>query len=387
MLKEVEIHGYCDERFETVKEAFLKNFEDDLEVGASFAATIDGEFVVDMWAGYADTSKTIPWERDTIVNVFSTTKVITVLCTLMCVDRGLLDLDVPVAKYWPEFAQAGKEKILVRYILSHTSGLSGFEKKMRTKTLYDWNKVVNTLAAQKPWWEPGTKSGYHAFTHGYLLGELVRRVTGKSLGTYFREEVAIPLNADFNIGFSEEHDSRVAELIPPEFDLIQLAEWGFEPGSVAMRTLVNPAPSVKQSLTRAWRAAEIPAANGHGNARSLARIGAALACGGEIDNVRLLSSNTINKALEEQIYDTDLVLLYPVRFGLGFGLNSKEIELGPNPRAFYWSGWGGSILIMDPDAKTSFAYTMNNMIWKHGIPSDPRTVRLGNAFNKVLGTL
>ena len=386
MLKEVEVHGYCDERFETVKEAFLKNFEDDLEVGASFAATIDGKFVVDIWAGYADASKTIPWERDTIVNVYSTTKVMTVLCTLMCVDRGLLDLDTPVAKYWPEFAQSGKEEIPVRYILSHTSGLSGFEKKLRVKTLYDWDQVVNILAAQKPWWEPGTKSGYHSLTHGYLLGELVRRVTGKSLGTFFREEVAIPLNADFHIGFSEEHDSRVGELIPPEIDLKELAAF-IEPGSIAMKTLVNPSLTAKEPLTRAWRAAEIPAANGHGNARSIAKIGAVLACGGELDNIRLLSSNTIDTAIEEQIYDTDLVLLYPVRFCCGFGLNSKEISLGPNPRTFYWGGFGGSAIAMDPDAKTSFAYVMNKMFWNPGIPSDPRTVRLGDAFNNILDTL
>lgn len=387
MLKEVEIHGYCDERFESVKEAFLKNFEDDLEVGASFAATLDGEFVVDIWAGYTDAAKTIPWERDTIVNVFSTTKVMTVLCTLMCVDRKLLELDAPVAKYWPEFAQAGKEKILIKHILSHTSGISGFEKKLRARTLYDWDKIINMLAAQKPWWEPGTKSGYHNLTHGYLLGELVRRVTGKSLGTFFREEVAIPLNADFHIGLSEEHDSRVAELIPPEIDLSKLAEFGFVPGSIAMKTLGNPTVTVKQRLTRSWRSAEIPATNGHGNARSVARVGAALACGGNLDGVNLLSSNTIDKAIEEQIYDTDLVLLYPVRFGLGFGLTSKERPIGPNPRTFYWGGYGGSTIIMDPDAKVSFAYVMNKMVVKPGIPSDPRTQRLGEAFFKVLDNL
>jgi len=388
MLKEVEVQGYCDERFEPVKEAFLKNFEEELEVGASLAVTLDGKFVIDIWAGYADASKTIPWERDTIVNVYSTTKVMTVLCTLMCVDRGLLDLDAPVAKYWPEFAQAGKEKIPVRYILSHTSGLSGFEKKIRAKTLYDWDRVVNILAEQKPWWEPGTKSGYHSLTHGYLLGELVRRVTGKSLGTFFREEVAIPLNVDFHIGFLEEYDSRVGELIPPEFDVNELAAY-MVPGSIAMKTLANPTLTAKEPLTRAWRAAEIPAANGHGNARSVAKIGAALACGGELDGVRLLSSNIIDKALEEQIYDTDLVLLYPVRFGLGFGLNSKEMSqrLGPNPRKFYWYGFGGSVAIMDPDAKTSFAYVMNKMVMNPGLPSDPRTERLGDAFNNVLDTL
>jgi CubicO group peptidase (beta-lactamase class C family) len=388
MLEKVEVHGQCDERFEPVKEAFLKNFEEDLEVGASLAATIDGKFVIDIWAGYADASKTIPWERDTIVNVYSTTKVMTVLCTLMCVDRGLLDFDVPVAKYWPEFAQAGKEKILVRHILSHTSGLSGFEKKIRVKTLYDWDKVVKILAAQEPWWEPGTRSGYHSLTHGYLLGELVRRVTGKSLGTFFREEVAIPLRVDFHIGLSEDHDSRVGELIPPEVDLKELAVF-MEPGSIAMKTLVNPTLTAKEPLTRAWRAAEIPAANGQGNARSVAKIGAILACGGKLDNRQFLSSKIIDAAIEEQIYNEDLVMLYPIRFGLGFGLNSKEMapRLGPYPRIFYWGGFGGSIITMNPDTKTSFAYVMNKMVFDAGIPSDTRTERIGEAFRNVLDTL
>ncbi|GAH39702.1 unnamed protein product [marine sediment metagenome] len=158
MADKVIINGFCDDRFKAVKEVFAKNFEDGLDVGASFAATIDGKYVIDIWAGYADAAKTRPWERDTIINVYSTTKVMTVLCTLMCVDRGLLDLDAPVAKYWPEFAQAGKEKILVRNILSHTSGLSGFGKIVRAKTLYNWDRIIKILAEQEPWWEPGTQS-------------------------------------------------------------------------------------------------------------------------------------------------------------------------------------------------------------------------------------
>ena len=385
MQEEIEIHGFCDENFEPLKEAFAKNFEEGLEVGASLAATVNGKFVIDVWAGFADAAQTRPWEKDTIVNVYSTTKFMTIICTLMCIDRGLLDIDTPVAEYWPEFAQAGKEKIPVKYLLSHTSGISGFEKKITVKTLYDWDKIVNLLAAQEPWWEPGTKSGYHGITHGYLLGELVRRVTGKSLGTFFREEIAIPLDADFHIGLSEEHDSRVGELIPPEMDLSQLTE--LDPNSVAVKTLTNPLMTAREPLTREWRAAEIPAAGGHGNARSIAKIAAALACGGELDGVQLLSTKTIDKALEEQIYDTDLVLLYPVRFGLGFGLNSKEVPLGPNPRTFYWGGWGGSLVAADPDANTSLSYVMNKMVAEPGVPADPRTARLGEAFYSVVETL
>lgn len=359
MAESIEIHGHCEEKFLSVKEAFLKNFETDQEVGASFAATIDGKFVVDIYAGYADAARNSLWEKDTIVNVYSTTKAMTVICTLMLVDRGLLDLDAPAADYWPEFAQAGKEKIPVRYLLSHTSGLSGFEEPISTEDLYDWDRIISLLAAQEPWWEPGTKSGYHSLTHGYLLGELVRRVTGKSLGTFFREEVAEPLEADFHIGLAEEHDPRVGELIPPpEFPADSFKP---EPGSVMAKTMGNPALGAERSRDRAWRAAEIPAANGHGNARSVARVAAAMACGGELDGVHLMSLPTIEKAIEEQSYGPDLVLMMPIRFGLGFGLTSKEMPIGPNPRTFFWGGWGGSLVVMDLDARLSFSYVMNKM--------------------------
>jgi CubicO group peptidase (beta-lactamase class C family) len=356
----IDTQGYCDERFSSVRDAFAKNFENGLELGASLAVTVNGEFVVDIWGGYMDEAKTRPWERNTIACVYSTTKAMTALCTLMLVDRGLLDLDAPAAAYWPEFAQAGKEKILVRHFLSHTAGLAGFEKKIPPEALYDWDRITGMLAEQEPWWEPGTQSGYHGLTFGYLLGELIRRITGKTVGAFFREEVAEPLGADFHIGLSEEHDSRVAELIPPP---------ELEPPDVAMSELQatirekmdNPSMTALLSRDRAWRAAEIPAANGHGNARSVARVAALMACGGELDGVRLLSMSTLEKAIEEQAYGPDLVLIMPIRFGLGFGLTSKEVPLGPNPRAFFWGGWGGSLIAMDLDAKVSMAYVMNKM--------------------------
>ena len=355
----IEIKGTCDERFTAVKEAFAKNFEEGKEVGASFAATVDGKFVVDIWAGYADEAKSRLWEKDTIVNVYSTTKVMTVICALMQVDRGLIDLDAPVADYWPEFAQAGKEKLPVRYLFSHSSGLSGFEKPIDTDTLYDWEEVTARLAAQAPWWKPGTKCGYHALTHGYLLGELVRRVTGKSLGTFFKEEVAEPLGADFHIGLDEMHDPRVGELIPPQ--LPSEPVFKPEPGSVLAKHAASITLNALESRTRAWRAAEIPAANGHGNARSVARIASAMASGGEIDGIRLMSQATIDKAIEEQINDTDLILMIPVRYGLGFGLLSEWMPVGPNPRTFFWGGWGGSLCVMDLDARVSYSYVMNKM--------------------------
>jgi CubicO group peptidase (beta-lactamase class C family) len=276
----------------------------------------------------------------------------------MLVDRGQLDLDAPVARYWPEFAQAGKDALPVRYLLSHTSGLAGFTEPIPAEALYDWDRIVRLLAAQEPMWEPGARSGYHALTFGHLLGEVVRRVTGRTLGTFFREEVAEPLGADFHIGLAEKHQPRVAEMIPPP-DADLAAE--LEPGSLAAKILSNPAMSGAIANEPAWRTAEIPAANGHGNARSVARVAAGMACGGELDGVHLLSAATLEKTIEEQCYGKDLVLGLPIRWGLGFGLTSKELPIGPNPRAFFWGGWGGSLVVIDLDARLSFSYVMNRM--------------------------
>jgi len=373
----IEVQGYCDEKFAAVKEAFRKNFEANLEVGASFAATVDGKFVVDIWGGYADAAMTRPWEKDTIVNVFSTTKVMTAICAHMLIDRGQLDVDAPVAKYWPEFAQAGKEKIPVRYLLSHQSGVAVFDEPIPVEALYDWERIIKMLEKQKPEWEPGKHCGYHALTFGYLIGEVVRRITGKTLGTFFREEVAAPLNADFHIGVPEEHDYRVGEMITPP--VLKPGEPGYveiDPDSLIGKYMTNP-PVTDYNKGKAWRAAEIPAANGHGNARSMARVGAAMACGGELDGVRLMGLPTIEKAIEEQCYDTDLVTNMPVRYGLGFGLVSKDVPIGPNPRTFYWGGAGGSLMVVDLDARLSWSYVMNKMVM---VPGDMRAGQMANAL-------
>jgi len=382
MADTIEIHGQCDQRFSSVKEAFARNFESDLEVGASFTATIDGKFVVDIWGGYADEAQTRPWEKDTIVCVWSTTKVMTAICALMLIDRGLLDPDAPVAKYWPEFAQSGKEAVLVRHILSHTAGLPALDSMpLPEETLYDWDRVVELLAAQEPWWEPGRQWGYHALTFGHLVGEVVRRITGKTLGTFFREEVAEPLGADFHIGLPEEHEPRVAEIIPPP----QLGpdDLGYiPPESMLGRAMNFPVTSALVARERPFRAAENPAGNGHGNARSVARVAAAVACGGELDGVRLMGAPTIEKALEEQYYGTPQSFPLPIRFGIGFGLTSKEMPMGPNPRVLWWAGWGGSLGIMDLDARVSYSYAMNKM---SNMPiGDPRTVPLVAALYKAL---
>ena len=351
---DIEIHGFCDEKFLRVKEAFTDNFEQGLEVGASLAVTLDGEFVVDLWGGYTSYSKKEAWGKDTIVCVFGTTRIMTALCALMLVDRGELELDAPVAKYWPEFAQAGKERLPVRYIFSNSAGLPGFDEIIPFEALYDWNRIVEMLARQKPWWEPGTATGYYDYTFGYLLGELVRRISGASIGEFFRVEVAEKIGADFHIGLPEKHHSRVAEPVNAV-----VSPKDVESDSIAVRTETSILPWPGVYASNEFRKAEL-SANGHGNARSTARVGSILAAGGELDGTHFLSRETIEKILEEQIYITDNVLGRPVRWGLGFGLPCEEHPL-PNPNTLYWGGTGGSICIMDIDTKICVAYVMNQM--------------------------
>ena len=323
--------------------------------------------VVDLWAGTADQAGTRPWERDTIVNVYSTTKGMTALCAHRLVDRGLLDLDASVAKYWPEFAQGGKEELPVRYLLSHRAGLPALTDPLPKGSLYQWDTMTAALAAQEPWWEPGAKHGYHAMTFGWLVGEVVRRISGKTLGTFFREEIAEPLGLDFHIGLSPEHDARTAELIPPpplqpgeSTDLAQILS---DPRSMSFKAFViSPEDGEPDRVnSREWRAAEIPAANGHGNARALARVYGALARGGELEGVSVLSPAAIDGAIVEQASGTDAVVGRPNRIALGFWLTTPDIALGRSARSFGHSGMGGSLGFADPEAKIGFGYTMNQM--------------------------
>jgi CubicO group peptidase (beta-lactamase class C family) len=370
------IDGTCDERFGGVRDAFTANFDEGLDVGASVSVVLDGRTVVDLWGGSVDGTLAepgpTPWGRDTITNVWSTTKTMTALCALMLADRGELDPYAPVARYWPEFKEGGKEAVTVANLMSHTAGLSGWQAPMKPEDLYDWDLSCARLAAQEPWWEPGTASGYHAVTQGYLVGEVVRRIDGRSVGQFFAEEVAGPLGADFHIGLPAEHDHRVSRVIPPPpLDaLIEMAD----PDSIAIRTFTNPPLSAEQSWDEAWRRAEIPAAGGHGNARSVARVQAVLAHGGELDGVRLLSEAGCHRALERQIDGTDLVLGVPLRFGLGYGLPSPEAPLSPNEHACYWGGWGGSLVVVDMDARMCVAYVMNRM--GEGTLGDTRGINL-----------
>jgi CubicO group peptidase (beta-lactamase class C family) len=373
----LEVHGFCRPGFEPVQEAFVSNFEKGLDVGASVAVTRDGEFVVDLWAGDAD-AKGTPWAEDTIVNVYSTTKTMAAICVLMLADRGELDLYAPVAKYWPEFAQNGKEDVLVANVMSHSAGLSGFDAPT-PDNLYDWDDIVARLAAQAPWWEPGTKSGYHAVTQGFLQGEIVRRVTGRSIGTFYREEVAEPLGADFHIGLDSVHDERVGELIPPT---VALGAGAFDPKSIMGRTFGGPNLDGTEPRTRAWREAEIPAAGGIGNARSVARVHSALACGGSVDGVELMSKAGVERILDEQTRGTDMVLGMPIVFGMGFGLSDLTFPISPNNRAFFWGGWGGSLAVIDLETRASIAYVMNRM--EANLMGDPRGAVVNKAAHECL---
>lgn len=351
-----DVQGTCDERFEGVRAAFQGNLDAGLDVGASVAVVVDGAPVVDLWGGTTDTEGKVAWERDTLINVWSTTKTMTALCALILADRGELDLRAPVARYWPEFAANGKEAVEVRHLLGHTAGLSGWQEPMTEDDVCDWEVATTRLAAQPTWWEPGTASGYHAITQGFLVGEVVRRITGRSLGTFFAEEVAGPLGADFHIGLPPEHDARVVNVIPPKPLDVDL-----DPASLAARTLGNPLMRAELSWEDRWRRAEVPAANGQGNARSVARVQSVLACGGEVDGVRLLSPAGCDAVFEEQAHGTDLVLGVPLRLGMGYGITSDELPMGPNPRTCYWGGWGGSLVVVDLDARMVVAYVMNRM--------------------------
>ena len=340
-----------------MKTVFEENFSERGDVGASVAVTLEGETVVDLWGGYRDRACTLPWEENTIVNVYSTTKTMAALSMLLLADRGELDLHAPVKKYWPEFAANGKEKVEVRHFLSHSAGLSGMDEPMRTEDVYDWEKMVTALARQAPWWEPGSASGYHALTQGHLIGEVVRRVTGQTPGTFFRLELAEPLGADFHIGTGPEHHHRIGELVPPE--TAPGAE--VDADSIAARTFANPQVRAQASATAEWRQAEIPAANGHGNARSVVAVQSLAANLGTINGKRLMSEAGCRAIFDEQTFGRDLVLGVPLRFGMGYGLTTEMLPMGPNEHIAYWGGWGGSTAVVDQDGRLCVSYVMNRM--------------------------
>jgi CubicO group peptidase (beta-lactamase class C family) len=359
MTDPIHVQGQCQPRFEALRQLFAANIASGADLGASLAVTLDGEFVVDLWGGWADEARTRPWDADTVTNVWSTTKMMTSLTALLLVDRGELDLDAPVARYWPEFGAAGKSGIQLRHLMSYNSGVSGWEQPVTMADLCDREKTTALLAAQAPWWQPGSGSGYHALNYGHLVGEVVRRITGQSLGAFFSQQIAQPLGADFHIGLPASEFGRVSNVVPPPplpFDFSAL-----DPASVMFKTLSNPLPDASASWTDGWRQAEIGAANGQGNARSAARIQSVLAGGGEVDGIRLLSQRTIDRIFEVQSHGVDLVLGVPIKMGVGYGLPIAELPYIPEGKVCFWGGWGGSLVIVDCDRRMTFSYVMNKM--------------------------
>ncbi|KAJ9628720.1 hypothetical protein H2203_002622 [Taxawa tesnikishii (nom. ined.)] len=366
------VEGHCDPRFAQLKALLEEQLASGNELGASIAINIDG--------------KNVPWTRDTITNVWSSTKTIAALAALIQVSRGKLDPDSPVSKYWPEFAQNGKENVLVRHFLSHTSGVSGWEPPMTWEEIYDPKLSVEKLAKQAPWWEPGSASGYHAVDQGHLIGELIRRTSGKTMKQFVADEIAFPLSADFQIGALEKDWPRIAPVVPPPPAAIDFFS-KLDPNSVSFKTFASPPLDATRAHTPEWRRADMAAVNGHGNARAFARILSAVTLGGTVDGVELLTPETIDLIFKKQSDGTDLVVGIPMTFGIGYALTSGSMVQTapwlPSGRVCFWGGWGGSTQIMDLDRKVTFSYVMNKM--GDGIVGSDRTEAYVRAAYKALG--
>jgi CubicO group peptidase (beta-lactamase class C family) len=386
------IDGSVEPGFENVREAFEKNFANGSEVGAAFSAYHRGRKVVDLWGGIADPDTGAPWEQDTVILVFSTTKGVTAVCANHLAQEGLLDVEAPVVEYWPEFGKNAKEDIPVKYLLSHQAGLAWVDGELTAEEALSWEPVIEALENQHPNWEPGAQHGYHVTTYGWLVGELIRRVTGKTTGTYFREIAGDPLGLDFWIGLPEEHEDRVAKLIsmlPPSVSLETLRNPGDDPVAQMINSFLGPETMLGKALfapgfalsdqeiwnSRAMRATEIPSANGVGDARSIARLYAA--CIGEVDGIRLLSDEQVKRATTQLTIGNNTVLLnMDIQFGLGFMLPSSLINFG-GPGGFGHFGLGGSVGWADPDAELGFGYVMNRM--DLGLAGDLRSFNLISA--------
>jgi CubicO group peptidase (beta-lactamase class C family) len=404
-VKTGEVAGVCDPQFERVAEEFVRNFEERGEVGASVCVTVGEKTVVDLWGGSADPTTQAPWTQDTMSIVWSSTKGATALCAHILASRGKLDLDAPVVKYWPEFGQAGKENITVKMLLNHQSGLPALSEPLPPGAFYDWDAMVNALARQAPFWQPGTMHGYHALTFGWLVGEVVHRVSGKSLGTFFREEIAEPLGLDFWIGLPETQEGRIAPMIaadPPDPNASVAAFYAALADPKSLQTLVflNTAGymipdenGVFGYNTRAAHAAEIGAAGGVTNARGLAGMYAPLANGGSLNGVTLVSRDAVARmSAVSSANEVNAVLLVPTRFSLGYAKSvdnrhvpscTKDDNVILSEEAFGHPGSGGSIGFADPAASMSFGYSMNKM--GQGIGLNARGQSLVDATYRSLG--
>jgi len=373
-----EIKGTYNEKFAGVAESLSKSLDAGTDVGASVCVIHKGEVVVDIWGGYKEEAKINEWQEDTLVNVWSTTKTMTFLVSLMLHDRGVININDPVAKYWPEFAQNGKSDITVKNILSHTAGLPGWDVELKPEDYANWDFCVEELAKQSPWWSDRKQSGYHAISQGYLIGEVVRRATGTTIGQFFKQEVADVLGADFYIGLPESEEGRVSLVIPPPPSPELAAALLADPTSIAARTFGNPKWSEAAIMphNRWWRAAEIPAAGGHGNAKSVATVQSIIANKGDYNGKRFFSEKTNELIFETQAKGMDLNLGVDAHFGgAGYGLSSATVPLGP--ASCYWGGYGGSIITMDQDLGITVSYMMNKML--NTVVGDSRGGNIGIA--------
>ncbi len=361
------VRGHCDPRFRAVRKQFQQNFADHSETGAALAVTLHGELVIDLHGGWMDARHSKPWANDTIVCCYSVGKAI---CAILCwrlAERDALDIDRRAAEYWPEFARNGKAEIPFRWLLTHQAGLAAIRKPLPRGAMLDWDMMTGALAEQEPWWPPGTAHGYHSNTQGFLIGEVIRRVTGRSIGSWLQSDLSRPIGLDFHFGTKPEHDARTADMLPMQQppDLLRAPP-------NPLQTLANRNPPHIQSgpgsqNTREYRAAEFPSTTGHGSARGLARLFGALAGNGVLDGFPVLDPSTIGHMSQEQVYGVDYILGRPTRFASGFQMTMAERPLGPNPRTFGHFGGGGSLAFADPDAGVGWGYVMNQGRggWQH----------------------
>lgn len=352
MTNQIAINGFCDDKFLPFKDIFAQNFEEGLEIGASLCLTLEGEPIVDIWGGHADLEKTRPWQTDTIACVFSSSKIPTIICVLLLIDRGLIALDEPVARYWPDFGQKGKDAITVRQALTHRARVPGIAEPLPLDS--GWKPIVEAIAAEAPWFEEDTLC-YQPMTFGFILGEIVQRVSGKNFRQFLIDEFIAPMNIDFHMGLGDRADrARVAELrFARELPTV--------PGTLQHRVFSSFfGPEVEGGLWQSWpvQSSVNPSATGHSNARGLCKFATMLANNGRFNGKDYLSPDIIGQASTEQVHDTD-PMLGELRLGLGFGLDGSEFR-APTPESFHWGGYGGSWCFMDTTRKLAGAYVMNN---------------------------
>jgi CubicO group peptidase (beta-lactamase class C family) len=384
----MNINGYCDPKFQAVEDAFTQCFTEHGDIGASAAVSVEGEMVVDLWGGFADKDRSRPWEENTLALIFSATKGMVTTAVHMLVERGQIDLDSPIATYWPEYAQNGKESVTLRHVMSHTAGLPFIDAKLYMGAPYDWETMVEACAAQKPEWEPGTQLAYHSTTFGWIVGEVIHRVSGQMPGQFIAHEIAEPLHAEIYLGLPESYDSNVADWVwpeqssspaPPPEPPSDSPSYRDRIGSIMSPNLPHDAPN-----TLEWRRAEIPAGNGYANARGMAKVYRPLALDGVHDGVRLMGRSTIEAAIIEQATGYDHILeIDNARRAVGYKLVGPEMGESYGHRAFGHPGLGGAIGVADPDKRMSMGYVMNK-VWGGARGTDPRASSLADAVYECM---